>query len=128
MDLTFEKAKSAISRTDEGILMLAGAPKQHNIFSSRTNRNSKLLREMPESSNAERSIVVTDSGILSACRREQPRNSRPGIFVRCDGFSNVTEDNPEQPQKAQVPRVETEAGITKLVKMTQLANAKDLIC
>jgi hypothetical protein len=54
-------------------------------------------------------------------------NRPSGILVRCDGASNVTDDNPEPPEKTQFPRVETEEGTVKDVKREHSKNASDEI-
>jgi hypothetical protein len=69
-----------------------------------------------DSANAEPEISVTESGRSSACRLRQHLNSSKGIFVRCDGASNVTDDNFEQSKKQESPRVETEEGIVNEAK------------
>jgi hypothetical protein len=64
----------------------------------------------PDPINAEPLIPVTESGSSSVCRTEQCWKRKSGIFVRCDGASNVTDDNPEQYEKAESPRVKPEEG------------------
>jgi hypothetical protein len=47
--------------------------------------------------------------------------------VSCDGVSNVTEDNLEQPMKTDRPRVETEEGTMKSLKSAHPEKAENLI-
>jgi hypothetical protein len=46
-----------------------------------------------------------------------------GIAVNCDGASNVTDDNLEHPSKTELPRVETEEGTVKEVRLSQKKGA-----
>jgi hypothetical protein len=73
----------------------------------------------PDSQNALPSIAVTESGRVSVSRSWQELKRPSGIVVRCDGASNVTEDNIEQPEKTEFPRVKTEEGTAKSVKQQQ---------
>jgi hypothetical protein len=58
-------------------------------------------------------------------RRTQPPRTLSGILVRCDGVSNVTDENPEHPLKTERSRFETEEGTVKVVKREQCENAND---
>jgi hypothetical protein len=62
-------------------------------------------------------------GRLSVSRRPQFAKRRIGIVVRCDGASNVMDDNLEQYRNAQSPRVDTEEGTVKEAKLMQQKNA-----
>jgi hypothetical protein len=72
-------------------------------------------------------IVCRPSGSSSDFRRWQEAKRKLGIVVRCDGVSNVTEDNLEQYEKTDSPRVETEEGTLKLVKLVHHEKARYLI-
>jgi hypothetical protein len=82
---------------------------------------------MPSPKNAEPAILTTESGIQSLLRRGHSPKSPSGIFVICDGASNVTEDNRSHSQKTPLPRVETEEGKVKEVRMQQLEKALESI-
>jgi hypothetical protein len=113
--------------------MLDMEPKQRTMLPRYTRRESTILQfapvteVTPESANAEPEIVATESGRLRAFRRRQPWKRHPGISASCDGVSNVTDCNLEQPEKAESPRVETEGGKLKDERLVQPANAKDAI-
>jgi hypothetical protein len=66
---------------------------------------------------------MTESGKLTFVRSPQLKKSSSGIVVICDGASNVTDDNLEHPEKTPVPRVETEEGTVKEVRLWQPINA-----
>jgi hypothetical protein len=128
-----ENASSPISRTLAGIRMLCRSPKQQNTFPRRTTKPAlivlpEIVREvMAHLSNAEWEIVVTESGRVRAFRHVQLPKGRSGIFVNCDGVSNVTDVNASHPSKTPYPRVETEDGTVKEVRRSQLRNARDSI-
>jgi hypothetical protein len=73
-----------------------------------------------EPRKAEWAIAVTESGRVSVFRHRQLWKRHLGIFVKCDGVSNVTEDNSEQNSKTESPRMETEEGTVNDVKRLQL--------
>jgi hypothetical protein len=77
--------------------------------------------------NAEPEIVTTESGKQRPVRRPHSAKSSSGIFVICDGGSNVTDDNLEQEKKTLVPRVETEEGIVKEVSLQKLKAPESIL-
>jgi hypothetical protein len=128
-----EKAPSPISRTVEGITTLFGSPKHRTIF-LRCMKIEPVVEKPPavrESrdvrANAEPAIVTTESGRQRLARRLQSSKSSSGIFVICDGASNVTDANLRHCLKTDLPRVETEEGTVKEVRLEQRKKASESI-
>jgi hypothetical protein len=71
----------------------------------------------PESEKAESAIFVTERGRLMSFRSQQSPKTPCGIFVRCEGASNVRDVNLRHTEKAKAPRVETEEETVKDSKM-----------
>jgi hypothetical protein len=78
---------------------------------------------MPEYINAECAILVTESGRARVFRQGQQRKRKWGIVVNCDGASNVTEIKLEHLSKTESPRVETDEGTVKEVRLLHHENA-----
>jgi hypothetical protein len=70
----------------------------------------------PDLKNAEPLICVTESGRLSIFRSGQSSKRKSEIFMRCDGSSNITDENLEQLEKTEPPRIERDEGTVKEVK------------
>jgi hypothetical protein len=77
----------------------------------------------PEFRNAEGETVLTESGRVRVVRHLQKQKTESGISANFDGVSNVTDDNFEHPAKTESPRVQTEEGTVKEVRLTQSENA-----
>jgi hypothetical protein len=84
-----------------------------------------MIEVTPEFSNAERAIAVTESGRVRVVRPLQSLKMQSVIVVSCDGVSNFTDINLEHLEKTESPRVETEEGIAKKIRLPQLENAPD---
>jgi hypothetical protein len=63
--------------------------------------------------------LVTESGRLSLVRSSQPQKSTEGISMRFDGGSNVKDDNSSHSSKIYLPRLETEEGTVKEVRLEE---------
>jgi hypothetical protein len=106
----------------EGIVIWDGEPKECNILPLRIKREPHITQFAPvtevtrEARNAKAEIFITESGRLNALRRLQFSKRRPGMLMRRDCGSNVTDDNPQHPEKTASPRVETEEGTVKDAK------------
>jgi hypothetical protein len=64
--------------------------------------------------------LTTESGRLRLVRSSQAKKSLSGISVKFDAGANVTDDNLAHWLKTDLPRVETEEGIVKEVRLEQL--------
>jgi O-acetylhomoserine/O-acetylserine sulfhydrylase-like pyridoxal-dependent enzyme len=109
--------------------MLDGGFKEKTSFWRCTKRVSNVtqfepvMEVMPELRNAEETIVVIESGTLRVVKHSQNEKRLSEIVVNCDGVSNVTDVNLEQNSKAQSPRMETEQGTVKEMRLRQYENA-----
>jgi hypothetical protein len=77
--------------------------------------------------NAEPAIFTKESGRLRLFRSLQQKKSSSGISVRFDGDSNFTDDSLMQYLKTDLPRVETEEGTVKEVRLEHLQKASESI-
>jgi hypothetical protein len=82
---------------------------------------------MPDLSNAEWEIAVTESGRVRVLSIAQRPKGQSGIVVSRDGVANIRELKLVHPSQTPDPRVETEEGTVKDVRSSQLRNARESI-
>jgi hypothetical protein len=109
--------------------MLDGVPKQLNTFPRLTTKpvmivqSEPLMEVTPDLSNAEWTIVVTESGRARVVRQTQSATKQSGRAVNCDGVSNLTDFNSLHRAKSELPRVETEEGTVNDLRFLHAENA-----
>jgi hypothetical protein len=109
--------------------MRDGPTKQRNTVPRCITKPEMIVQPAPvmevtlEFWNAEAAIEVTESGRVSVVSFPQSRKRRSGIFVNCDGASNLTDFNLLHFSNTEFPRIETEKGTLNDFRYGQLQNA-----
>jgi hypothetical protein len=76
-----------------------------------------MMEKTPDSGNAEGAITLTESERVKVDRQQQQLKRKLGIFDTRDGVSNVRDDNSQHRSKRESPRVETDEGSMKDVRL-----------